>query len=153
MITNILECRVDYFDDINGYWCIDVWGTDDQGEVAGWVDGQSGNTYYRNQFAKDCPLVQEMAAAKQREVREEQKRKRGCMGENIVMLTSQVWGEVYPHMKEPDCTKLAAAIRDAAYEFDKEWENTPEEKRDGYYIDMIDQFATRLIAELKDMYC
>ena len=98
-------------------------------------------------------MIQEMAEAKQREVREEQKRKRGCMGENIAMLTSQVWGEIYPKMREPDCTQLAAEIRDAAYKFEEEWENTPEEKRDGYYIDMIDEFANRLIAELKDIYC
>ena len=74
-------------------------------------------------------------------------------GETVAMLTSQVWNRVYPYMREPDCTQLAAEIRDAAYEFEKEWNDTPEEKRDGYYIDMIDEFANRLTAKLRDLLC
>lgn len=156
MKTTFTECHIDYFDSEENRWCIDTWSTPDMnedGEVVGWIDGTSGNIYYRNPYAEECPMIQEMAAAKQREVREEQKRKRGCMGENIAMLTSQVWNRVYPYMREPDCTQLAAEIRDAAYEFEKEWNDTPEEKRDGYYIDMIDVFANRLTAKLRDLLC
>ena len=156
MKTKFTECHIDYFESEENRWCIDTWSTPDmneEGEVVGWIDGTSGNIYYRNPYAEECPMIQEMAAAKQKEIREEQMRERGCMGENIVMLTSQVWGEIYPNMREPDCTQLAVEIRDAAYKFEEEWNNLSEDERDGYYLDKIDEFANRLITELKEMYC
>lgn len=107
----------------------------------------------KKEDAENDPLVREVATAKQAEVRQENAHKQGLIGETIAMLTAQVWGEIYNKMREPDCTQLSCAIRDAAYRFEKKWNETPSEQREGYYIDMIDEFAKELITEFKAMYC
>ena len=150
------EVRCDYYNEQDGWWCIDTWKTDDdneEGEVVGWVDGTSGNIYYKHETAMSSAKVREVAEERQREVRKEYAHKQGKIGETIAMLTAQIWGEIYDKMREPDCTQLSCAIRDAAYKFEEKWESTPFEERDGYYIDMIDAFAEKTIAEFKDLYC
>ena len=150
------EVRCDYLNEENGWWCIDAWKTandDEEGEVVGWVDAKSGNIYYKHEKAMCSKMVTEAAEAKQAEIRKENEQRQGELGETIAMLTAQVWGKVYSEMREPDCTVLSCAIRDAAYKFEEEWYDKPFEERDGYYIDMIDQFAERLGNELKDLYC
>lgn len=150
------EVKCDYLNEEDGWWCIDAWKSaddDEEGEVVGFVDAQSGNIYYKHEKAMSSRMVTEVAEAKQAEVRKENKQRQGQLGETIAMLTAQVWDKVYPEMREPDCTALSCAIRDAAYKFEEEWNDKPFEERDGYYIDMIDQFAERLIKELRDLYC
>ena len=150
------EVRCDYLNEEDNWWCIDAWKTADdneEGEVVGWVDAVSGNIYYKHETAMCSQKVREVATAKQAEVRKENAHKQGLIGETIAMLTAQVWGEVYEQMREPDCTQLSCAIRDAAYRFETKWNDTPSEQREGYYIDMIDEFAKELIKEFKAMYC
>ena len=150
------EVRCDYLNVEGGWWCIDTWKTADdneEGEVVGWVDAVSGNIYYKHETAMCSQKVREVATAKQAEVRKEKAHEQGLIGETIAMLTAQVWGEVYKQMREPDCTQLSCAIRDAAYRFETKWNDTPSEQREGYYIDMIDEFAKELIKEFKTMYC
>ena len=150
------EVRCDYLNEEDNWWCIDAWKTADdneEGEVVGWVDAVSGNIYYKHEKAMCSQKVREVATAKQAEIRAEQKQRKGELGETIAMLTAQVWHKVYDKMREPDCTALSCAIRDAAYKFEEEWQDKPFEERDGYYIDMIDAFAERLTKELTDLYC
>lgn len=108
---------------------------------------------YTLQQKSESVVGRKVATAKQAEVRKENAHKQGLIGETIAMLTAQVWGEIYEQMREPDCTQLSCAIRDAAYRFETKWNDTPSEQRDGYYIDMIDEFAEELIKEFKAMFC
>jgi len=150
------EVRCDYYNEQNGWWCIDAWRSADDnedGEVVGWVDGTSGNIYYKHEKAECSARVREVAEYRQTKVRKDREQKRGEEGETIVMLTAQVWDKVYPNMKEPDCTMLSCLIRDAAYQFEKEWYAKPLEERDGYYIDFVDEFAQKLIKQLTEDYC
>lgn len=150
------EVRCDYYDESENRWSIDAWTTgedDEEGEVVGWVDGTSGNIYYKHEKAECSARVREVAEFRQSEVRKDREQKRGEEGETIVMLTSQVWDKIYPNMKEPDCTMLSCLIRDAAYQFEKEWYAKPFDERDGYYIDFIDEFAQKLVKQLTEDYC
>lgn len=70
------------------------------------------------------------------------------LGETIALLTSQVWHKVYDNMREPDCTQLATAIRDAAIRFESEWQARDKDEKDGYYLDEIDRFAEKLTERL-----
>ena len=150
------EVRCDYLNEVDGWWCVDAWKSiddDESGESVAWVDAISGNIYYKHETAMCSEMVYNAAKEKQAEVRKEVAQRKGELGETIAMLTAQVWHKVYDEMREPDCTVLSCAIRDAAYKFEKEWYAKPFEERDGYYIDTIDEFAERLIKELKDLYC
>lgn len=153
-IYKLVVC--DYKSDMGGYWSVNAWTDpekEDNGISAAKIDCVSGNIYYCCEDAKYSPKVRELAEKKQAEVRKEVAQRKGELGETIAMLTAQIWGEIYDKMREPDCTQLSCAIRDAAYKFEEKWESTPFEERDGYYIDMIDAFAEKTIAEFKDLYC
>lgn len=150
------EVRCDYLDEENGWWCIDTWETPDdneEGEVVGWIDDQSGNIYYKHETAKCSQKVREVALAKQSEIRAERKQRNGELGETMVMLASDVWHRVYDKMREPDCTQLAAEIRDAAHEFESKWRERDSDEKEGYYLDEIDSFADKLTERLIDQYC
>ena len=67
------EVRCDYFCEEENRWYIDAWiddsDDDGNGRSVGYVDGASGNIYYKTEEAENDPLVREVATAKQAEVR------------------------------------------------------------------------------------
>lgn len=73
-------CKVkcDYFCEEENRWYIDAWinNSDDDrnSRTVGYVDGVSGNIYYKTEDAENDPFVREVATAKQAEVRAEKKK-------------------------------------------------------------------------------
>lgn len=66
------EVRCDYFDDIDGVWCVDAWGAYvDEGEVVAKINPDTLEVTYNDpDFAKD-EMVKEVVADKLAELRTE----------------------------------------------------------------------------------
>ena len=69
------EVRCDYFCEEENRWYIDAWiddsDDDGNGRSVGYVDGASGNIYYKSEDAENDPLVREVAESRQAEIRAE----------------------------------------------------------------------------------
>ena len=60
------EVRCDFYDDIEGYWCVDAWRTnddDEEGEVVAhvyddgsvvWLNNNAKKSHYVQMVIKDC---------------------------------------------------------------------------------------------------
>jgi len=109
------EVKCDYFCEEENRWYIDAWiddsDDDGNGRSVGYVDGVSGNIYYKTEDAENDPLVREVATAKQAEVRAEKKK--------VWVMTqeSNVDGDVSFNVIVCDSEKAALA----QMEREKEW--------------------------------
>lgn len=146
------EVRCDYYDEMQDRWCIDAWRTDDEnaeGEVVGWVDGTSGNIYYRTEEAECSQRVCKAAEERQTYVRNMQKKLKAELGETIAIISGDLFREIYPKMKICDSGELALKLRDLAYEFEKNWDR---DDQDRDYLLEVWKFEEEQIPKLKDLY-
>ena len=149
------EVVCDYFDEENKWWTIDAWtdpDKEDNGRVIGYVDGESGNIYYKVEGAESDPLVCEVALAKQAEVRKAQEVNRYLMDETMILMADDIYKEVYS-FDYMDYNSAAAIVRDLAYKFEREldWKGNDAEERD--YIVELEKFEEREMAKLRKKYC
>ena len=147
------EVRCDYFDEELGCWTIDAWindsDEDGNGRVIGWVDGVSGNIWFKDGYGRKSPLAQEVAKEKQKEVRRDVKIKKMESLESAILLSVSLYKKIYDIMGDCDYQEAVRKVRDLSLQFEKElnWQGAYDDRD---YLDEMGKFEDRILAEYMD---
>ena len=147
------EVRCDYFDEELGCWTIDAWindsDEDGNGRVIGWVDGVSGNIWFKDGYGRKSPLAQEVAKEMQKEVRSEVKQQQSAFNETCIMLAADLFKKLYDIMGECNYQEMVGKIRELAKKFEQEldWQGDSDDRD---YLEELEKFEERILAEYMD---
>lgn len=135
------EVRCDHLDEIDLFWRVDAWKTDDdceEGKVIAYIDDLTGRVLYIDPLARTDELAQEVIMEKVRELDDGisvYKRDSGHLGVEVKTQFGTLFTEI-------ETRRYQRMDDDAVFTGIKVWET-------GSYIDLI---ATRVDAEKVSLY-